>query len=491
MDTDEHDRLSPGGDGGFSGMVRAAIDEIRREEPEEAGVERVIVRALGIPAMCDVPVPCARPATNLRSVPAAAKNSMEPLGLPRLSLWNRITLWTGGLTVRQRIALGGVGVAAVLGLVLVWTASTAKPVSAMEKMAENIRKAKSYKCTGITETLWAADPSKLPRTYTHTWTQYWLAPDSERFDHSGPVGEGPDGELLTGPIETLVFPAEKPGILIDHPARKFHRQPARLGDNSSFFGSPASIQSLGKFSGQADRELDTKEIGGKKARGFEIDASRLDPDSRLGPVEIWIDTEANLPVLIRYESKMGLFPSAVRMKDFQWNIDLEAKLFDPTPPEGYSDAVPEPIPLAAVVQWITDGLRIYSEAAGGRYPQVKKVLHAQETAEDLCKMLGVSARAASRGGGGRFGSSTGKKPKPELPRDPALRAGMGRQGFSQIEAIQRNNPDAAYYGNTVGPKDKDKVLLRWKLDDGKYEVIFGDLRSEIVTAERLRALEGK
>ena len=33
--------------------------------------------------------------------------------------------------------------------------------------------------------------------------------------------------------------------------------------------------------------------------------------------------------------------------------------------------------------------------------------------------------------------------------------------------------------------------LYLKLDDGRYEVIFGDLRSEAVTAERLRALEAK
>ncbi len=52
-------------------------------------------------------------------------------------------------------------------------------------------------------------------------------------------------------------------------------------------------------------------------------------------------------------------------------------------------------------------------------------------------------------------------------------------------------PTPAYYGQTVGPKDKDKVLLRWKLDDGRYEVIFGDLRAETVTAERLHKLEGK
>ncbi len=65
------------------------------------------------------------------------------------------------------------------------------------------------------------------------------------------------------------------------------------------------------------------------------------------------------------------------------------------------------------------------------------------------------------------------------------------KGFDEIFAVQRYNFDFAYNGKTVGAKDKDKVLLRWKLDDGRYEVIFGDLRAETVTAERLRGLEGK
>ena len=65
------------------------------------------------------------------------------------------------------------------------------------------------------------------------------------------------------------------------------------------------------------------------------------------------------------------------------------------------------------------------------------------------------------------------------------------QGFAWINSILRENADAAYYGKEVGPDDKDKVLLRWKLDDGRYTVIFGDLRSEIVTPARLRTLEGK
>jgi hypothetical protein len=46
-----------------------------------------------------------------------------------------------------------------------------------------------------------------------------------------------------------------------------------------------------------------------------------------------------------------------------------------------------------------------------------------------------------------------------------------------------------YYGKTVIPKDADKVLLRWKLDDGQYRVIFGDLIAKTVMAEELAELE--
>ncbi len=69
------------------------------------------------------------------------------------------------------------------------------------------------------------------------------------------------------------------------------------------------------------------------------------------------------------------------------------------------------------------------------------------------------------------------------------RASRSRPYTEWLAAVDEKRP--AYHGKTVGPKDKDKVLLRWKLDDGRYEVIFGDLHSETMTAERLRALEGE
>ena len=49
--------------------------------------------------------------------------------------------------------------------------------------------------------------------------------------------------------------------------------------------------------------------------------------------------------------------------------------------------------------------------------------------------------------------------------------------------------DSAYYGKTVTHKDTDKVLIRWKVSNNEYRVIYGDLHAETVTPEKLAELE--
>jgi tetratricopeptide (TPR) repeat protein len=52
-----------------------------------------------------------------------------------------------------------------------------------------------------------------------------------------------------------------------------------------------------------------------------------------------------------------------------------------------------------------------------------------------------------------------------------------------------DDKEPAYYGETVGPDDADAVLMRWKISDGLYRVVFGDLLTSDVTAEDLAKLE--
>jgi hypothetical protein len=234
------------------------------------------------------------------------------------------------------------------------------------------------------------------------------------------------------------------------------------------------LERLSNYSGQADRQLGTKEINGKKARGFVIDVRKIDPDAHPGAVEIWIDSDSNLPVQLDLEIDEAGVPASLRMEDFRWNVDLDPKLFEPKPPDGYADATQKPAPVDEQIGRITEALRLYAELSGGHYPRVT-MIYGDVTSDQMRRMAGFEGQ-----------------PTPDQRRDKKFkkirRAGVG---LATINCILRDNPDAAYHGRTVGPNDKDKVLLRWKLDNGRFQVIYGDLRSETVTAQRVQELEGR
>ena len=421
------------------------------EEEQFDDIRRLLQKSYSAPALSDQFTQ--RLGERLQTLLPAASRTLETKRTR-----NRISHWIGELSMRQRIAaVGGVGIVAVLAMLLVWLGSFAQPLSAMEKMAENIRKAKSYKYTSIVQYTFFSETGK-PRVMPEDRdTVYWIAPGSARTEYTQhpEIWKGP------GPEITEIRPAGKPGITINHQTKTYQRSPVPLKNAySSVFDD---LENLGKFSGKADRELDSKEINGKKARGFQIDMQKMDPRSKPGLAEIWLDPSSNLPVLACFSDMKGMdYTSTQKDTDIQWNIDLDPKLFDATPPEGYTDDTPKPPALEEQVRKIAEALKIYAEASNGHY--LKTFISSERATEDVCKMLGLK-----------------KWPDGEEEGD-AGKALKAFKGFDQIGLIQWYKPDFAYYGKTVGPKDKDKVLLHWKLDDGRYEVIFGDLRAETVTA---------
>jgi hypothetical protein len=62
----------------------------------------------------------------------------------------------------------------------------------------------------------------------------------------------------------------------------------------------------------------------------------------------------------------------------------------------------------------------------------------------------------------------------------ASQKAMGIAGFYQKLVDERREPE--YFGATVEPGDSAAVLLKWKLDDGRHRVVYGDLRAETVDA---------
>ena len=364
--------------------------------------------------------------------------------------------------MRQRIALSGLSITLALGLIFAWSVITA-PVSAMERVGRSIGKAKSYKVKMITEVQLVRKPGEQPTKTTVSTAWYWLAPGSIRMDVEG-------GDNATGMIRTNVYPADKLGIHIDRKAKTYRRVSPRRGQMSPIM----MLEGLRKYSGQADQDLGAKIINGKKALGFVIDAKKVDPDAGYASIEVWIDAETNLPTYVEIEMNNAQVPMTLRMEDFQWNLELDPKLFDATPPAGYVDATPEPPGLEKQVRAIVDALNVYAEFSGGHYPRVKMV-YGDVTRDEMMGIVGIKGQ-----------------PTPNQMRDKKyemiLKAGLG---FAWINTILRDNSDAAYFGLTVGPKDNDEVLLRWKLDDGRFHVMYGDLRAETVTADRLKTLEGR
>ena len=63
-------------------------------------------------------------------------------------------------------------------------------------------------------------------------------------------------------------------------------------------------------------------------------------------------------------------------------------------------------------------------------------------------------------------------------------------GLSTFNSLLiQGKKEPVYHGDIVTPQDFDKVLMRWKLSDNEYRVIFGGLHTETVTSDVLAELE--
>jgi hypothetical protein len=62
---------------------------------------------------------------------------------------------------------------------------------------------------------------------------------------------------------------------------------------------------------------------------------------------------------------------------------------------------------------------------------------------------------------------------------------------SRYENLVQKGKDVVYYGDIIDPEDSNAVLMQWKVSDGKYKVLFGDLRVREISAEELIKLQAQ
>jgi hypothetical protein len=216
-------------------------------------------------------------------------------------------------------------------------------------------------------------------------------------------------------------------------------------------------------------------IDGVDVEGIEV----VNPPAVRGIYEnfvgkLWVDVANELPVRLEFSADVpvGTQKSQISMvmDDFEWQIDLEPGVFEPNIPTDYNMMADMKMPRQDEASAI-EGLRAFAEISGGRYPSQMNVLTlSYELGEVLAKKPGSDPN--------------------KMLCEGQMQQMMSTNGvFMFYNKLARDGNDPAYYGKDVTVGDANAVLMRWKISDDIYRVIFGNLTIENVSAEQLKEME--
>ncbi len=234
-------------------------------------------------------------------------------------------------------------------------------------------------------------------------------------------------------------------------------------------------------------ELGRSVIDGIDVEGFHT----TDPAFYGGVMEnvectLWVDVEKWLPVRTEMDFKMN---EQMRMQvhgvifDYQWDIPVNASDFEPVIPEDFTAFATEAMKLPGMTEEAAvEGLKFFAEITG-QYPKKLNLVNLMQefsAIKDSKKL-----------------TDAGMKLKEEMDRmqkdehvkkltETILK--VQSIGMFYMTLIQ-DKKEPVYYGETVAFQDVEKVLLRWKISDDQYRVIFGDLSALDVSADELAELE--
>jgi outer membrane lipoprotein-sorting protein len=297
----------------------------------------------------------------------------------------------------------------------------------------------------------------------------------------------PNGTKST--FEVCILPDKRTQISISHKQKKYWRTErpefdARAAAKRSSYDPRTLINRI--------LELKHESLGRSTIDGIEVEGFRTtDPNYYLErwknpqiDIKAWVDAKTRLPV--RYDllgsvetDGMGnRMVTHMVMSNFQWDVPVDASEFKPVIPDDYTGTVVK-YPAHLTEETAIEGLKLWGELLNN-YPG--KITNVDGIVLQLAKKSETPAALRLR------------KETAALTDEEALNKLVdfliplrGLAGFYDV--LKEDKKDPAYYGETVTPKDTDKVLLRWKVSDKEYRVIFGDLHAETVSPERLAELE--
>jgi hypothetical protein len=203
-------------------------------------------------------------------------------------------------------------------------------------------------------------------------------------------------------------------------------------------------------------------------------------------VRIWVDVKTRL--LVRSEEHITKDKEIWDFitHDYRWDIPVDAADFKPVIPDDYTRTEKDLFYTYAKLKDITEenviqGLKLYADLSG-HYPKnatwLPEVQYQWSVFEKSETPAALRLKEELKG--------LTEDDKANRLRD-ALMPMHCINGFYYW--LKKQNKDCAYYGETVTPKVADKILMRWKVSDNEYRIIFGDLHTETVTSAKLAELE--
>jgi outer membrane lipoprotein-sorting protein len=239
------------------------------------------------------------------------------------------------------------------------------------------------------------------------------------------------------------------------------------------------------------------ELGRTRIDGIQVDGFQTTDPAVIGgmgenvKLTLWVDVERWLPVRSEMEFKMGdkMQVHGV-VSEFNWDLAVTADEFKPVIPDDF-----EPMGTAMQMPKISEeglieGLRLFAELTGS-YP---KKISMMELAQEIMTFMTnrevlekIKAKIPEAAG---LDNDELDKLDQNLIMNKTMQITQPLQspGFFYMMLMQEKK-EPVYYGDTVTPEDTDAVLLRWKVSDNEYRIIFGDLSVGSATAEELSKLE--
>lgn len=269
-----------------------------------------------------------------------------------------------------------------------------------------------------------------------------------------------DGKLA---VEIFVRPDEQTIHLLHHKNESYFTIGLTSRDARKMTDMTSARDMVEYFHSFEYREIGTRDIDGIEASGIEVnDPAMWAGLYEEGSVRLWVDASTHWPVLIEREFKSDEGKIAVRetMHDFQWNPSLSKEDFEFEVPEDYVTL--DFGKANEDEEGAIEGLRAYARLTSGRYPSDP----AFDTAASEIRKNQERLQKE-----GLWGSAVFK----EI---------LKTRNFSAFYAgLVEDGVEVEYHGASVSALDYDKVLMRWKLEDGRWRVIYGDLRAATIEGE--------